>query len=196
VVRSWRDAIESAFAYRENAEDLRSIVSALYAKRAWNFGDILNAELSGLLLAASACSNLFAVAQERLQARLQTDQEQRLIFPFATDAILSAYNALMIFRSPEGHHILGAVSQASIVDTFQLELPRTVDAGDAIRHHHDRAFGRYRGQKRSETRQMISHFGSSLNLTDRDLSEFTYDFSPERVKRLLSAIRDHLYRNQ
>jgi hypothetical protein len=152
--------------------------------------DALNSELRSILLSSFVCEFVLReIKNEIVEPSFGTDELHNLAHVFGTYAILACYNSLMIFKSVEVRHIISGQKQALVVEALNKNLPRIVDAGDAIRHHHDRIFSRVRNKKvgNNPLGQMIAHWGPTLKLTDSNMDEFYFEFLPSQV---LTAIQE------
>ncbi|TJV07214.1 MAG: hypothetical protein E5Y12_01675 [Mesorhizobium sp.] len=184
-IASWQDAIAESLRACGSSDDIGVIQRCLYERKAPRLADAIKTELKSLLLSATICDKLHQVIMLKSARGLIGDHEHTLIFPFATDAILSAYNARRILGGPEMKQIVGENLTKELVVAFDTELPRAIEASDAIRHHHDRAFGRFVDSSISTQGQMIAHWGATLTLTDRNLEKFNFEFHPRKVEEML-----------
>jgi len=117
-----------------------------------------------------------------------TYELRHLNFSFGTDAVLSAYNALMTFKSDEFHAVVGDIVQNECVGLFEELIPNVIPASNALRHHHDRMFGRVRKHKFDKPEQYIGQLGVAIRLTDENLDVFVFEFKSENILRLIGRL--------
>jgi hypothetical protein len=196
----WTEPIAHAFAEVELHQPVFSkIVRALETKGqvgSW-IGSGLNSNLKGLFFGSVAAEKLYEAIERRISNKqFNTYEAHNLIHVFANDAIFSAYNARRIFYAQEAKSAVGQQKTERIVGFFDSRIPRIESAASALRHSHDRMFGRNKLEKKVEMDrgQMVRHFGSTLELTDENLERFIFVFSPQKVTSLLEMIASELER--
>jgi hypothetical protein len=160
-------------------------------------GDALNSEIKSVLLSGYVCE--FVLREIRLsieQKSFDTDELHNFAHVFGTYAVLACFNTLRIFQSEEVGGLILGNKQAAVIDILDARIPRIVEAGDAIRHHHDRIFSRVKNKKvgTNALGQMIAHWGPALKLTDGKMTDFYFEFSPARVSNALREIVEELER--
>ena len=82
------------------------------------------------------------------------------------------------------------VTSKSVDDVYAKHLPRLVDARDSLAHEDERILGKSNKLREfSEKTQMTAKFGSKFkHLLDRDLAEFDFDFSSNKIVSMVASI--------
>ncbi|KQU69841.1 hypothetical protein ASC75_06745 [Aminobacter sp. DSM 101952] len=169
----WRTAIEQAFECEALIlDEIQVLILRFNQRRAYALADHLNSEFRGLAFASAACVSLHETILARVDRRQPSDQERRLSYPFYTDALMAAYNIRKFLGCLEMKAVVGAKTSDRMIEAFDQHLPATVAAADAIRHNHDRAFGRVRDVVMSERGQLVAVWGAAIKLTDHQLNDF------------------------
>jgi hypothetical protein len=189
--KNWREALEIAYKLSGDCEELRLLATTFPDPNIDGIWDIFRTELRSILFDGIACEQLLAAIAANLpssKSRVRNSDSiynglaQSLCFPFASDATLSCFNAYKITKAPEFVDLVGQTVANCLSGELENSFPRIVDASDAVRHHHDRVFGRFREMANGDAGQRIVVFGAEIHLLDQSMKKFSFGFGSKQLK--------------